>query len=54
MGFILTLTAGLCIWIILWATGTKPDDSALVALAIVLVGASVRILSGYLKGGRSS
>jgi hypothetical protein len=53
MGFVLTLTAGLVVWIVLWALGAKGIDAFLLATAIILVGASVRILSGYLPGRRS-
>jgi hypothetical protein len=53
MGFILTVTAGLVIWIVLWALGTKGLDGALLASAIIVLGASVRILSRYLPGRRS-
>jgi hypothetical protein len=53
MGFILTVTAGLVVWIVLWALGSKGIDAFLLATAIILVGASLRILSGYLPGRRS-
>ncbi|MGD1056635.1 MAG: hypothetical protein ABR992_04395 [Solirubrobacteraceae bacterium] len=53
MGFILTLTAGLVIWIVMWAVGAKGIDAFLVATAVILIGATVRIVSGYLPGRRS-
>lgn len=53
MGFILTVTAGLIIWIVLWALGAKGVDAFLLASVIILVGASLKILSGYLPGRRS-
>jgi hypothetical protein len=53
MGFILTLTAGLVIWIVMWAVGSKGIDAFLVATAVILIGATVRIVSGYLPGRRS-
>jgi hypothetical protein len=53
MGFILTLTFGLVVWIVLWALGAKGIDAFLLATAIILVGATVRIVSGYLPGRRS-
>jgi hypothetical protein len=53
MGLILTVTAGLVIWIVLWALGGKGFDAFLLTAAIVLVGASVRILAGYLPGRRN-
>ncbi len=53
MGLILTVTGGLIVWIVLWALGTKGVDAFLLAAAIILVGASVKILSGYMPGRRS-
>jgi hypothetical protein len=48
MGLVLTVTAGLIIWIVLWALGAKGFDSFMLATAIILVGASLKILAGYL------
>ncbi len=53
MGLILTVTAGLVVWIVLWALGLNGFDGFLLAAAIILVGASLKILSGYLPGRRS-
>ncbi len=53
MGFVLTVTAGLVIWIVLWALGAKGTDAFMLATVIILVGAAVKILSGYLPGRRS-
>jgi hypothetical protein len=53
MGFILTLTFGLVVWIVLWAIGAKGIDAFLLAALIILVGATVKLASGYLPG-RSS
>ena len=53
MGLILTVTAGLVVWIVLWALGTKGFDAFMITAAVILVGASLRILSGYLPGRRS-
>ena len=53
MGLILTATAGLIVWIVLWALGTKGFDSFLLATVIILVGATLKILTGYLPGRRS-
>jgi hypothetical protein len=52
MGLVLTVTAGLIVWIVLWALGSKGVDSFLLATVIILVGASLKILSGYLPGRR--
>lgn len=53
MGLVLTITAGLIVWIVLWALGAKGFDAFMLAAAIILVGASLKILSGYLPGRRS-
>jgi hypothetical protein len=53
MGLILTATAGLVVWIVLWALGAKGFDAFMIATLIILVGASLKILSGYLPGRRS-
>jgi hypothetical protein len=53
MGLILTVTAGLIIWVVLWALGAKGFDAFLLATVIILVGASLKILAGYLPGRRS-
>jgi hypothetical protein len=43
----------LVVWIVLWALGSKGFDAFILAAAIILVGASLRILSRYLPGRRS-
>jgi hypothetical protein len=53
MGLVLTVTAGLIVWVVLWALGAKGFDAFLLAGAIILVGASLKILSSYLPGRRS-
>ncbi|HUB73744.1 MAG TPA: hypothetical protein VL979_06885 [Solirubrobacteraceae bacterium] len=53
MGFVITVSGGLVLWIVLWALGAKSLDAFLLAAAIILVGASLKILSGYLPGRRS-
>ena len=53
MGLILTVSAGLVVWIVLWALGTKGFDAFMLAAVIILVGATLRILSRYLPGRRT-
>jgi hypothetical protein len=53
MGLVLTATAGLVVWVVLWALGAKGFDAFLLAGSIILVGASVKILASYLPGRRS-
>lgn len=53
MGLLLTFTFGLVVWIVIWALGKSGLDAGMLALAITLVGAAIRILAGYLPGRRS-
>jgi hypothetical protein len=54
MGLILTVTSGLVVWIVLWALGAKGFDAFLLAAVIILVGACVKIVTGYLPGRRNT
>jgi hypothetical protein len=53
MGLILTVTAGLMVWVVLWALGAKGFDAFMLATVIIVVGATLKILAGYLPGRRS-
>jgi hypothetical protein len=53
MGLVLTVTAGLVVWVVLWSLGTTGFDAFILATAIIVTGATVRILAGYLPGRRS-
>lgn len=53
MGLVLAITAGLVVWVVLWALGAKGFDAFMLATLIILIGATLRILSGYLPGRRS-
>ncbi len=52
MGVILTATAGLCAWIILWAIGSSGLDAILLVIGMVLVALAVRNLLPFLPGRR--
>ncbi len=52
MGLVLTGTAGLCLWIILWALGVSGFDAILIAVLMVLVAIGVRQLVPFLPGRR--
>lgn len=53
MGLILTATAGLCIWIILWATNSFSGfDSIMIGIAMVLLAIAIRNVLPYLPGRR--
>ena len=52
MGLLLTLIAGLVIWVVLWATGTKSLDAIMIPLLLVVIAAGVRMLMPHLPGRR--
>jgi len=53
VGLILTATAGLCIWIVLWAVDLFGGfDSILIGAAMVLIAIAVRNVLPYLPGRR--
>jgi hypothetical protein len=52
MGLIITATAGLCLWIILWTLNVSGFDAILIAVVMVLVAIGVRNLLPYLPGRR--
>ena len=53
MGLLLTLIAGLVVWIVLWAIGIKGFDAFLITIAMVLVALAGRMISPFLPGNRS-
>lgn len=52
MGLILTTTAGLCIWIVLWALNVSGFDAILIAVTMVLIAIGVNNLLPSLPGRR--
>ena len=52
MGLILTATAGLCLWIILWAINISGFDAILIAIVMVVIAIGVRTLLPFLPGRR--
>jgi hypothetical protein len=52
MGLILTATAGLCLWIVLWALNVSGFDAILIVVVMVLVAIAVRQLIPFLPGRR--
>jgi hypothetical protein len=52
MGLILTATAGLCIWIVIWALNVSGLDAIFIAIVMVLVAIGVRNLLPFLPGRR--
>jgi hypothetical protein len=52
MGYIATVTAGLCAWIVLWAVGAKSFDAFLLALVIIILASGWRMVAPNLPGNR--
>ena len=52
MGLLLTLIAGLVVWIVGWAVGVKSFDAFLVTIVLMVIAAAVRLALPFLPGGR--
>ncbi len=52
MGLVLTATAGLCIWIVLWSLNVSGLDAIMITIVMVLIALGVRNLLPYLPGRR--
>ncbi len=53
MGVLLTLIAGLVIWIVLWAIGAKSFDAFLITIVMMIVAAAAHIVWPTLPGNRN-
>ncbi|MDE3131940.1 MAG: hypothetical protein KGL16_12380 [Acidobacteriota bacterium] len=49
MGLILTATAGLCLWIILWALNVSGFDALLIGIVLVLIVTAARNVVPHLS-----
>ncbi|HET8757090.1 MAG TPA: hypothetical protein VFM58_13815 [Solirubrobacteraceae bacterium] len=52
MGVLVTLIAGLVVWVVLWAIGAKAFDAFLITLVMLVIAAAMRLLVPYLPGNR--
>jgi hypothetical protein len=52
MGFVLTITGALALWIVLWSIGAKAIDAFMLTTLITLIGATVRVLLPHFPGNR--
>ena len=52
MGLVLATTAGLVVWIVLWAIGWKSIDAFMITAVIITLAATAKILAPYLPGRR--
>lgn len=50
MALVITATAGLCLWIVLWALNLSGLDGMLIAVTMVLIVTAVRNVVPYLTG----
>lgn len=50
MGLIVTTTAALSIWVVLWSLGTKGFDAFMVAIVVILLGIAGRMIARHLPG----
>jgi hypothetical protein len=49
MGTVAAFTAGLIIWLVLWANGAKAFDAFLIPTFLLLAGATGRIVLPYVR-----
>jgi hypothetical protein len=54
MAVIITATAGLCLWIVLWALNVSGFDGILIAIAMVLIVLGVRQIAPVLTGRKEN
>ena len=52
MGVLLTLIAGLVVWIVLWAIGAKSFDAFLITIVMMIIAAAAHIIWPTLPGNR--
>ena len=53
MGLLLTLIAGLVVWVVLWAIGVKSLDAFMIPMLMLVIAAGVKMLAPHLPGRRS-
>jgi hypothetical protein len=49
---LLTTTAGLVVWIVLWAIGVKAFDAFMITTVMILIAATVQVFAPFLSRGR--
>ena len=52
MGVLLTLIAGLVVWVVLWALGAKGFDAFMITTLMLVLAAAGYMLAPHLPGGR--
>jgi len=54
VGVVISVAAGLILWVVLWALGAKGFDGGMIFLLVVLAAASVRTIANILPGNQDS
>jgi hypothetical protein len=49
MGLLLTTSAGLVVWIVLWAIDVKSFDAFLITILIVLIAGTMRVVTPLVR-----
>jgi hypothetical protein len=52
MGVLLTLIAGLIVWLVLWALGSKGFDAFMITVLMLVIAAGGHIVAPHLPGRR--
>jgi hypothetical protein len=52
MGVLLTLIAGLVVWVVLWALGSKGFDAFMITVLMLVIAAAGHIVAPHLPGRR--
>ncbi|HVL96657.1 MAG TPA: hypothetical protein VM266_12425 [Solirubrobacteraceae bacterium] len=53
MGLLVTWTAGLVLWVVLWSIGVKSFDAFMLVMVMMVVAAAAHIIWPMLPGNRS-
>jgi hypothetical protein len=53
VGVILTLIAGLVVWVVLWAIGAKGFDAFLITVLMLVLAGAAHLLAPHLPGRRA-
>jgi hypothetical protein len=52
LGIILTLIAGLVVWVVLWAIGAKSFDAFMITVLMLVIAGGAHLLLPHLPGRR--
>jgi len=52
MGVLLTLIAGLVVWIVLWAVGAKSFDAFMLTVLMLVIASAAYLIAPHLPGSR--